>query len=326
MTSPITAANIAYTLGDQWHEVGELDELAQRPDVRDTLLEFGLRKYCTSDADPLTLGRECAKRTLASSGVDPGTVDTLLVATSSFGRPDYFSAQRVATFMTDLGLTKAYPIGVTLSYCGNVHAALRMASLLIRSGDAERILLVCADRVSAGETRIVPPAISVSSDGAASCLVTGQESAGFAVLGTAQVCNPGLAPEEAEGRFMHYMQGVGRGLKQALVTLLASTETTVEQIDCVLPNNYNLWVLGNIGRVLGVDRKKVFADNIPRFAHANTADDFINLVDREEMQELSPGSIVLMLGTGPNMWGLTLLRKRHGSGRARSTTPEQEQT
>lgn len=305
----IALSALRYALGPDQHAVADLPELKDRTDVRDTLLEFGLDRYCTAQADPLELGRQCALRTLSDAQVDPASIDTLLVATSSFGSPDYFSAGRLARFMSELGLVKAYPIGVTLSYCGNVHAALRLATSLGRSGESERMLLVCTDRVGPQETRIVPPAISISSDGAASCLITPAAEVGYEVLGTAQVCDPRVAPEDSGGRFMQYMQGVGRGLKQALARLLSTTGLEVSQIACVIPNNYNTWVLGNIARVLGVERSKVFAENIGRFAHANTADDFINLVDREVRSALPDGAHVLLLGTGPSMWGLTLLRK-----------------
>ena len=54
---------------------------------------------------------------------------------------------------------------------------------------------------------------------------------------------------------------------------------------------------------------QLYTDNIPRFAHAGACDTVINFADWKADHEVPAGSHALLLGTGPNLWAVSLLRK-----------------
>jgi 3-oxoacyl-[acyl-carrier-protein] synthase-3 len=295
-----------YALGETFHQVAALAELSA--EARAMLQEFGLERYCTTARSPLALAAHSVAATLDAADVAPEEIDTVVLATSSAGAFDH---RALARWLSQLGLAHAYPLGVTFSYCGNIHAAFRVVSALMAAGQVRRVLVVCADRVAEGESRLVPPAISVSSDGAASCLISDRPSPGSYQLGaTVQASNALLAPEDSEGRFLQYLQGLAGGIRGSYEQLLAGAGPV--NVGTLIANNYNTWVNGNIVRTLKLPRRVLYADNIGRIAHVNTADNLINLRDWETSAAGRRDADVLMLGTGPNMWGLTLLRPDQG--------------
>jgi 3-oxoacyl-[acyl-carrier-protein] synthase III len=311
----------SYILGESVFDATELPELAADAELRATLTEFGVREYRATSLDALALAARAAKKALDDARLAPELIDTVLLASSTLPHDAARHGAPIAHFLEDANVTSAYPIAVSGSFCGNAQSALRVSRALIRSGDAERILIVCTDVVT-GPTRIVPPSISVASDGAAACIATRDAAAllrnpkrratepvgVLELLDVVQGSSPKIERIDAEREPMAYIEAVGRELGQLVRVLLERNRMTPKDIRQLIVNNYNTYVMTSVAKLFGFEREQVFLDNVQRTAHVNSADNLINACDLLKAGRVAAGERVLVVGTGPSLWGASLLR------------------
>ena len=298
---------LAYELGEHEHPLDELTVVL--PGVRASLREAGLRHYRTTERTPLELARCALAGTLERA--DPavrGEISHVIYATNTMWRVEFADAAALGDLLTGLGLHRAYPIGLFLSYCANLQASLEVAAALIRAGQAEHVLVVCTDKTDPESDRLVQPKISVHSDAAASFLLTSEPVPGaYRLRRTVLHIDPSLGVLHPEERFVEYLSAVSESVVKVVNNTVTGLGLTVADITKVFPNNYNHWVSRIIGDLAGFHADQVYLDNIPRFAHALAADGVINLSDWSASASTTPGDHLLLLGAGPTQWGCSVL-------------------
>jgi 3-oxoacyl-[acyl-carrier-protein] synthase-3 len=298
---------LAYELGEHEHLLADLE--AVLPGVRSSLQDAGLCYYRTTDRAPIELAHSALARTLDAA--DPawrGEIRHLVYATNTMWTTDYANATALGGLVTSLGLSRAYPYGLFLSYCANLQASFDLASAWIRAGAADCVAVVCTDKTDPASDRLVQPKISVHSDAAASFVLTREPVPGsFRVCHTGLYIDPSLGEIHPEERFVEYLNGVSEAVVKAVGDTLSAVALTPPDIAMVLPNNYNTWVSRIIGELAGFHRDQLYLDNIPRLAHGLAADGLINLVDWCAAAGPEPGTHLLLLGTGPTQWGCSVL-------------------
>ncbi|WP_414570447.1 hypothetical protein [Nostoc sp. CCY 9925] len=297
----------AYELGNVY-DIGDLDEIKKDKEILETLLKFGLKKYTKSQLTPPIMAKKTAQYTLEKGRINRKEIDALVYATSSFWDSRFYDGKEVSRLSYELGLENAYPIGVFLSECGNIHTAIRTAASLIQTGECRNILVVTTDQIQEGGTRIIPPNISIASDAAASCIVSA-EKGDFEIMNITQHTNAAMSELDIEEKSEEYMYAVAEGIKQTLWKSMKFTEKQPKDFQQLITNNYNLLLSKTISDLGGFEFEQVYTENIARFAHALASDNLINLCDFLNNNFLNSQDLVLLLGTGTNMWGATILIK-----------------
>ena len=304
---PVYLAGLAYELGEHVHDLDELSLVL--PGVRASLRESGLDSYRTSDLTPAELAKVSLAATLAQlDPALPGSIRHVVYATNSMWDAGFTDPATLGSLLVDLGLTAAYPYGIFLSYCANLQCAFDLGASLIRSAEADEVLVVCTDKADPASGRLVEPKISVHSDGAASFALTHDRLPGsYRLVDTVLTINPRIGAIDADRQFIEYFGEVTEGIAAVVEKALTRTGLTVSDIARVFTNNYNEMIATIVAKLIGFSADQLYLDNIPRFAHSLAADAIINLVDCAATSPWAGGESLLVLGTGPIQWGCSIL-------------------
>jgi 3-oxoacyl-[acyl-carrier-protein] synthase III len=297
---------IAYRLGEPV-SISSVPELAKDGSALEDLLALGLERCAIASGSSADLLGESVAATLRGAAIDPSTVDAVVYASN--GLRDA-AVPAIKAVLRSLGLGRAYPYGVTLSACGNLQAALTLGALLVSSGQAGRVLVATADKNSeyGPESRIYSANVTVYSDGAASCILDAEPSA-LELVEVGQHSDGAVAELQQQGGALSALlkHTVG-GIVKTVQGVMSRSQISMASVQRLYMNNYNRSVLRVFGLQLGVRPERVFSDNIARFAHAYAADTLINLHDDLAVRTPAAGELLLLIGTGPDTWGATLLR------------------
>ncbi len=307
MEKTIYLKGVSYELAEP-SSINQLEEAQQSPDLLANLQATGIAAYSRSRQSPAAMAAACAARTLWKAKVDPKDVDLLVFATSSFWEPRFYGKD-IQGLITKLRLENAYPIGVTLSECANLIIAIAMAANTLRQGRYRNALVVTADKVRDGETRIVPPEVSVASDAAASVLLTCEEKGQYELVATEQYMIPLAYEQSAHENFAQYLQTSAKGIREISQRTLNAVRKAPEDFSWLITNNYNLSVANLFATQSGFALDQVYTKNIARYGHGFGADNLINLYDCAGENPPEPGDLFCLLASGPNMWATAVLRK-----------------
>jgi len=298
---------VGYELGE--HERTLADLTAVPADTLDGLRELGVERFRVSSRSSTELARASALRTLAALAPERrGRITHLIHATNSQWDEPAMAEVSEGRLQRSLGLPGAFPVGVSFAYCANLHSALQLGSALIASGTAGDVLVVCADTRPPGSDRMVVGRISVHCDAASSVLLTRDPPPGaLRLLHTELHIDPDLADVDPGANFLRHMSLFGKGCAHTAARALAAVGTAAGKVSRVLPNNYNSRVNRGIAELAGFEVGQVHLDNIPRLGHALASDNLINLADSLERRPAMPGERLLLLASGPNQWGATVI-------------------
>ncbi|MGV2829327.1 hypothetical protein [Myxosarcina sp. GI1(2024)] len=301
---------LAYELGDLC-DIREIDDLKRSSQLLDMLLMLNLDKYSKSQLTASELAKNSILQTLEKAQVCRKDIDVVIYATNSFwnlgagvngtGLPE------VARLIDELALEQAYPIGINLSECGNLHSALRVAASLVRAGDCENVLIVTTDKNSE-EERILQGTLSVLSDGAASFLLTNSREKGeFELLCTSQYINSKAS--NIDPKTPEFLEETIKGVKQTANIALKKINKKPNDFRRLITNCYNISVSRTFCHILGFNEAQTYTKNISRFAHAWASDNIINLHDFSIESPLLTDELAMLIGTGSSGWGCSLLSK-----------------
>ncbi|MCX4778474.1 3-oxoacyl-[acyl-carrier-protein] synthase III C-terminal domain-containing protein [Streptomyces sp. NBC_01264] len=300
-------AGIAYELGEQERSLSDLTSFPA--DVLDGLRELGVSDFRTTSRTCAQLGHASALRTLEAVGQGRRDAITHVIhATNSHHDPSATDEVGSGRLQQSLGLTKAFPLGVSLGYCANLHVALHLAAALICADAAGDVLVICADALGPDGDRSVSGGISVHCDAASSVLVTRDPLPGsLRLLRTELHIDPALADIDPSVNFLRHMSVFGKGCAHTTGAALSAVGSLPQDISRVLPNNYNNRVNRGLAEIAGFSVGQVFMANIPRLGHALASDNLINLADSLASNPAVPGERMLLLASGPNQWGVSVV-------------------
>ncbi|WP_428262073.1 3-oxoacyl-[acyl-carrier-protein] synthase III C-terminal domain-containing protein [Haliangium sp.] len=304
--SNIYLSGLAYELGEERAPITDLPELIADEDACDLLLALGLDEYVFSSRTPPQLAQASLDKTLAQVQVDRTDIDVLLYASSSLWDRAFYTKE-IGALCCALDLPHAMAIGVHLAECGNLASALRVAAGMVRSGDADNVLLVTADQPAPDSKRLVDPVLSVLSDGAASCLVSSRRG-DYELVGLRQGARQDLWNLDLNAESVKRMRSFTQGLGKTALEVLAAAEMTAEDVDCLICNNYTFSVLRAFADRVKIPTARLFTDNVAQTAHVFSADNLINLVAARASGRIEPNQRVMALSTGQCSWSASLLR------------------
>jgi 3-oxoacyl-[acyl-carrier-protein] synthase-3 len=292
-----------YVLGEIVEDHTEITGFAERVAefrMRPTARLWGWGTVRRTERSLADLAVECGSATLAEAGVDPGSVDSVVLCSTGFPVGTGVHGAFVERILTGLGAPGADFAGVGLNRCTNLLAGIHIADAYVRAGRFRRVLVITTDRVTDEPTRM--DKFALFSDGAASCLVSADHPDGYELT----ACASATRADELD-----WAHEINPELaKQVNERLLAPLDLDVDAITALMHTNVYKPVIFLKEMQAGFTAAQLYLDNIPRIGHCFAADPLINLVDRRDAGHLDAGGYVLLAASVPGSRAGVLLKSR----------------
>lgn len=278
---------------------------------------FAATGQMTSD-----LAVPAAQEAIAASGVDPDSIDLVVLATTT---PDDTMPSTATKVQHRLGIRHGAAFDVNAACSGFVYA-MTVANSFILSGQARRVLVIGAETYS----RILDwndrTTCILFGDGAAAVLLDAQDQSGTVqdrgvlfsrihsdgqytgLLAT----NGGVSSTMTAGKmFMH-----GKDIfRHAVSKMPAAVEEGLETlglpataIDWLVPHQANRRILQGVGQKLQLPDEKVVC-TVPQHANTSAASIPLALYTAQQDGRLKNGHIIVCPALGAGLtWGCTILR------------------
>lgn len=299
---PLYLRGLAYSVGDAvpLTEIkdGDLEQVQ-------VFTKLGLRNYRKS---PLSLPELCNQsvgETMRSSGVAPGEVGAVLLATTvnsihAVGL-DY---PEVAQILGDHGLVEAKLYGISLSKCSNLSAALELGSSLLRANDYSEVLIIVGDKCERDRDRFMDSCESILSDGAMSFILSRTE-------GSYELKHLATSSDLSHlSRKYGVLEFVDNSIKHlGKLWRDIPPDYPLDRMEKVFCGNYNMLIQRSLMRELGTGKEAFYLENLKRMGHVFSCDVLINLSDYEASTPVAPATTFTCLTVGYFRWGCFVLQK-----------------
>ncbi|VBA62413.1 3-oxoacyl-[acyl-carrier-protein] synthase III C-terminal domain-containing protein [Mycobacterium attenuatum] len=292
---------LAYTLGAK-ETVDTLEPLREDEQLLRQVHDVGLRYYHRSDSTPIDLAAEVITQTIAQSPITADEVDVLIFASASVAG-GAFDAARVMSMLDNTGLTRATPIGISLSDCGNFGSAMRAAHSLIMGSGARNVLVVTSDVCRDPRSRILTDTLSILSDGAASCLLSAEHPSRLELLATAGRTNQKVRTADLSDMSLL----IRRGLVKVVSDLLRRSDAELADVGKLMANNVNAEAVRFMTVALGLGPDRAYLENVADFGHVHSADILINLLTYLE-EGAAPDELIVTISHSYGTWGAATFR------------------
>ena len=246
------------------------------------------------------LATEAGQKAITSAGVDPSTIDMLILATTT---PDQAVPATASSVQHALGLTcGAMDINAA---CSGFTYAMSIATGLAAIG-AKRILIVGAEtlsRITDWEDRST---CILFADGAGALLVDAVEGPG-ALLGW-DLASDGSLVHLLYADHGGFIQMAGKEVfRQAVRVMVDSSKRSLAQagltpadVDLVVPHQANTRIIESACSKLDIPMEKA-AIVLPWTGNTSSASIPLALVDAIENDRVKDGDVVLLVGFGAGM-------------------------
>ena len=301
------------------------DELATYVDTSDEWIRerTGIRerRMVGPDEAMSDLSLPASRRALEMAGIDPATIDLVIVATVT---ADMSFPSTAALLADALGMPDAAAYDLSAGCTGFMYALVQGYGM-VASGLSRRALVVGGDVLSRildwedrgtcvlfgdGAGALVLRAVSEAAPGGRFILSTHLHSDGrlYDILyvdgGPSSSRSTGFLRMEGREVFRQAVQHLSAVIEEAL----AANGLTVADVDWLVPHQANGRIIEGVGRKLGLSQDKVVS-TIER--HANTSAASIPLALEVAVGDgrIKPGDLVLMEALGGGLtWAARLVR------------------
>ena len=259
------------------------------------------------------MARKAAKQLIKKTGVDPDTIDALIVTTTT---PDYKFPSTASIVLGKLGLKNAFAFDLEAACCGFLYT-LDMAASMIQSGRYKKIIVIGADKMSSLVDYQDRATCVLFGDGAGAVLVEATEEEGVGVqnsyLRTDGKSLPFLhmkaggsvcpASHFTVDHRLHYLYQEGRTVFRYAVTDMSDDVATImernglsaDDVKWVVPHEANLRIIEAVTKRVGIPMEKVMV-NIQRYGNTSAATIPLALWDYEK--ELKKGDNIVFTAFG----------------------------
>ena len=259
------------------------------------------------------MARKAAKQLIKKTGVDPDTIDALIVTTTT---PDYKFPSTASIVLGKLGLKNAFAFDLEAACCGFLYT-LDMAASMIQSGRYKKIIVIGADKMSSLVDYQDRATCVLFGDGAGAVLVEATEEKGVGVQNSyLRTDGKGLpflhmkaggsvcpASHFTVDHRLHYLYQEGRTVFRYAVTDMSNDVATImernglsaDDVKWVVPHEANLRIIEAVTKRVGIPMEKVMV-NIQRYGNTSAATIPLALWDYEK--ELKKGDNIVFTAFG----------------------------
>jgi 3-oxoacyl-[acyl-carrier-protein] synthase-3 len=289
-------------------------ELAQRLNRSEAWIEERtgiVSRRIASETDTVSdLGASASRRALADARVAVADVTSIICATIT---PQWAFPSTGCLIQHALGATA--PAFDLNAGCSGFLFGLAQADAMVRSGSAERVLVVGTEVLSRIVDRDDVGTSILFGDGAGAAVVEGAQDG--AEMGPFRLFSDGSRPEllflPHETGLIH-MQGreVYRAAVEAMAGSIADVLSrcgfAVSEVDLVVAHQANQRILDGVAQRLGLEAERVFS-NIRFRGNTSAASIPLALFDAKEQGRLNDGDLVVIAAFGAGFaWGAGVVR------------------
>jgi len=283
------------------------------------------RRFAENEQALTDIAAPAAAAALADAGVEPGSIDLIVVATVT---PDMMFPTSSALLADSLGMPDAAAYDL-LAGCTGFMYALAQAYGMVSSGLSKRALVVGGDVLSKILDWTDRSPLVLFGDGAGAVVVEPVESGGFLGFelgadggGGENLWLPGSGSRHFEdGDKLVKMNGrevfkfATRVMVSSAEKVLAECGLTVADVDVYVPHQANKRIIDHAARKLGIPEEKVVV-NVDRYGNTSSGSIPLALADAAADGRLREGELVLMTGMGAGLtWGSALIEWTQGGAR-----------
>lgn len=297
-------------------------ELAQTIDTSDEWIvqRTGIHQRHIAAADEPTseLALNAAKEALKRGRFSPADIDGIIVATTT---PDYTFPSVAVEVQAKLGMTHGFAFDVQ-AVCSGFIYALSVANGFLQTGQAERLLVIGAEKMSSVLDWSDRRTCVLFGDGAGAVVIEAQTPSDRGILATrlysdgryrdllktsggpATTGDAGIILMEGKEVFKHAVNC----MRQAVETILEETDTPAETIDWLVPHQANSRIIETLAEHMKIPMSKIV---MTVGEHANTSAASIPLALHTAVADgrIKPGHLLLLESMGGGFtWGSALIR------------------
>ena len=259
------------------------------------------------------MARKAAKQLIQKTGVDPDTIEALIVTTTT---PDYKFPSTASIVLGKLGLKNAMAFDLEAACCGFLYS-LDVASTTIQSGRYKKIIVIGADKMSSLVDYTDRQTCVLFGDGAGAVLVEATEEENIGVRDSflrtdgkglpflhmkagGSVCPPSHFTVDHR---LHYLYQEGRTVFRYAVTDMSDDVAEImkrnglshDDVKWVVPHEANLRIIEAVTKRVEIPMEKVMV-NIQHYGNTSAATIPLALWDYEK--ELKKGDNVVFTAFG----------------------------
>jgi len=259
------------------------------------------------------MARKAAKQLMQKTGVDPDTIDAVIVTTST---ADYKFPSTASIVVGKLGLKNAFAFDYWAACCGFLYT-LDTATQMILTGRCKKIIVIGADKMSSVVDYKDRATCPLFGDGAAAVLLEASDEEGYGVIDShfrcdgkglpflhlkagGSVCPPSHFTVDHR---MHYLYQEGRTVFRYAVTNMSDDCALIaernglnkDNIRFVVPHQANMRIIEAVAKRLDLPMDNVMV-NIEHFGNTSAAT--IPLALWENESKLCKGDNLIMTAFG----------------------------
>ncbi len=261
------------------------------------------------------MARKAAKQLLKKTGVDPDSIDALIVTTST---ADYQFPSTASIVLGKLGLKNAMAFDFWAACCGFLYT-LDVASSMIQSGKYKKIIVIGADKMSSVVDYTDRQTCPLFGDGAAAVLLEATEEEDIGVMDSyLRTDGKGLpflhlkaggsvspASHFTVDHRLHFLYQEGRTVFRYAVTSMSDdcaliaerNNLNADNIRYVVPHQANIRIIEAVAKRLELSMDKVML-NIEHFGNTSAATIPLALWEYEDRLKKGDNLILTAFGAG----------------------------
>ncbi len=295
---------------DQW--------IVERTGIRE-------RRIAGPDETTSMLATRACEAALRDAGLQADDVDIIICATVS---GDYPWPATACLIQNGLKATRAAAFDISAACSGLVYG-LEIAANFVRSGAAERVLVVGAETLSKLTDWTDRGTCILFGDGAGACVVgpcaegegilatsMGSDGSGLdcIVLPAGGTLNP-VTPEAIEKK-QNRISMRGNDVYRFAVRIMGETCLDAlnraglksEDVDLFIPHQANIRIIDAAAQRMALPPEKVYV-NVDRYGNTSSASIGIAMVEARAAGLLKRGSLIVTVGFGAGLtWGANVIR------------------
>ena len=261
------------------------------------------------------MARKAAKQLIQKTGVDPDTIDALIVTTTT---PDYKFPSTASIVVGKLGLKNAFAFDFEAACCGFLYT-LDVAASMIQSGRYKKIIVIGADKMSSLVDYTDRSTCVLFGDGAGAVLVEATEEENIGVQNSylrtdgrglpflhmkagGSACPPSHFTVDHR---LHYLYQEGRTVFRYAVTYMSNdvveimkrNNLTAGDINWIIPHEANRRIIEAVAKRAELPLDKVLI-NIDHYGNTSAATIPLAIWDNESRLKKGDNIIFTAFGAG----------------------------